>query len=88
VGRYGGEEFLAVLDGAGIDQARAVAEEIRTAFALVQIAGLDGAPLSATVSAGCAAMGADGDHFLDIIARADVGLVMAKRAGRNRVIAA
>src|SRR6185436_14638068 len=47
VGRYGGEEFLAVLDGAGIDQARAVAEEIRTAFALVQIAGLDGAPLSA-----------------------------------------
>ena len=53
-----------------------------------EIAGLDGAPLSATVSAGCAAMGADGDHFLDIIARADVGLVMAKRAGRNRVIAA
>ena len=25
---------------------------------------------------------------LDILARADVGLVMAKRAGRNRVIAA
>ena len=88
VGRYGGEEFLAVLDGTSIEQARAVAEEIRTAFALVQIAGLDGGPLSATVSAGCAAMGADGDHFLDIIGRADVGLVMAKRAGRNRVIAA
>ena len=88
VARYGGEEFLAVLDGASIEQARAVAEEIRTAFALVQVAGLDGLPLSATVSAGCAAMGADDDHFVDIIAKADVGLVMAKRAGRNRVIAA
>ena len=88
VARYGGEEFLAVLDGASIEQARAVAEEIRTAFALVQVAGPDGLPLSATVSASCAAMGADDDHFVNIIAKADVGLVMAKRAGRNRVIAA
>lgn len=88
VARYGGEEFVAVLDGASIDQARAVAEEIRTSFALLQIAGLDGVPLSATVSAGVAAMGSDGEHFVDIIAKADVGLVMAKRAGRNRVIAA
>jgi diguanylate cyclase (GGDEF)-like protein len=88
VARYGGEEFLAVLDSATIEQARAVANEIRTAFALVQIAGPDGAPLSATVSAGCAAMGDDNDRFVDIIAKADVGLVMAKRAGRNRVIAA
>ncbi|HEX5825495.1 MAG TPA: diguanylate cyclase, partial [Candidatus Limnocylindrales bacterium] len=88
VARYGGEEFLAVLDGASVDQARAVAEEIRTAFALVEIAGPDGEPLSATVSAGCAALGADNEHFVDIIAKADVGLVMAKRAGRNRVIAA
>jgi diguanylate cyclase (GGDEF)-like protein len=87
VARYGGEEFVAVLDGATIDQARAVAEEIRTGFALVQIVGRDGSLLSATVSAGCAAMGADNDRFADILARADVGLVMAKRAGRNRVIA-
>jgi diguanylate cyclase (GGDEF)-like protein len=88
VARYGGEEFLAVLDGASVEQARAVAEEIRTAFALVQISGPDGVPLSATVSAGCAAMGADDEQFVDVIAKADVGLVMAKRAGRNRVIAA
>jgi diguanylate cyclase (GGDEF)-like protein len=87
VARYGGEEFLAVLDGATVEQARAVAEEIRTAFALVHITGKDGVRLSATVSAGCAGMGADNDRFADTIARADVGLVMAKRAGRNRVIA-
>jgi diguanylate cyclase (GGDEF)-like protein len=88
VARYGGEEFLAVLDGATLDQARSIAEEIRTSFALVHITGKDAHRLSATVSAGCAAMGADNDRFADIIARADVGLVMAKRAGRNRVIVA
>jgi len=88
VARYGGEEFLAVLDGATLDQAHSIAEEIRTSFALVHINAKDGGRLSATVSAGCAAMGADNDRFVDIIARADVGLVMAKRAGRNRVIVA
>ena len=88
VARYGGEEFLAILDAATADQAAAVAEEIRTSFALVQVIGPDGSPVTATVSAGCAAMGTDEDRFADIVARSDVGLVMAKRAGRNRVIAA
>jgi diguanylate cyclase (GGDEF)-like protein len=88
VARYGGEEFLAILDGATADQAVAIAEEIRAAFSQVPIPGLDGATVSSTVSAGCSAMAADEDLFADIITRADVGLVMAKRAGRNRVIAA
>lgn len=86
VARFGGEEFLAILDGATVDQAAAVAEQVRTAFALVVSPGTEGLPISATVSAGCAAMGADNDRFSDIVSRADVGLVMAKRAGRNRVI--
>ena len=88
VARFGGEEFLAVLDGATADQAVAVADEIRRSFAAVRVPGLDGALVSTTVSAGCSAMSADDDRFADIVARADVGLVMAKRAGRNRVIAA
>ena len=45
-------------------------------------------PISATVSAGCAALADPDERFEDIVARADVGLVLAKRAGRNRVIAA
>lgn len=87
VARYGGEEFLAILDGATVEQAKAVADEVRTAFALVSVPGPDGSPLSVTVSAGCAAMGADGETFDELVARADVGLVMAKRSGRNRVVA-
>ncbi len=88
VARYGGEEFLAILDGATVAQAVAIADEIRTAFALVRVAGPDGTSIEATVSAGCAALDRGEDRFDDIVARADVGLVMAKRAGRNRVIAA
>ncbi len=88
VARYGGEEFLAILEGATIEQATAVAEEIRAAFDKQAVPGTDGSPVSATVSAGCASMGSDDDRFSDIVGRADVGLVMAKRAGRDRVIAA
>jgi diguanylate cyclase (GGDEF)-like protein len=88
VARYGGEEFLAILDGATVEQAAAVAEEIRVAFAAARVAGPDGSPLSATVSAGCAAMTSDEERFDDIVARADVGLVLAKRSGRDRVVAA
>jgi diguanylate cyclase (GGDEF)-like protein len=88
VARYGGEEFLAIIDDSTVDQARAIADEIRTAFALVTVSGTDGQPISATVSAGCAAMDHSAERLDDIVARADVGLVMAKRAGRNRVIAA
>jgi diguanylate cyclase (GGDEF)-like protein len=88
VARYGGEEFLAVLDGATADQARVVAEEIRAAFSLVRVPGPEGTFLSGTVSAGCSGIGADNDRFVDALARADVGLVTAKRAGRNRVVVA
>ena len=88
VARYGGEEFLAILDGATLDDARHVAEEIRTLFRATSVSGPDGSPISATVSVGCAAMADDEDRFADIIARADVGLVLAKRSGRDRVVTA
>jgi diguanylate cyclase (GGDEF)-like protein len=88
VARYGGEEFLAILQDATVKEAAAVAEEIRAAFARVVIDGPDDTAISATVSAGCAGMGADRDTFADAVARADVGLVLAKRSGRDRVISA
>jgi diguanylate cyclase (GGDEF)-like protein len=88
VARYGGEEFLAILEGATVDQARDVAEEIRTAFALVRVPGPDGEPIMATVSAGCAGLSDPEDRYDETVTRADVGLVMAKRSGRDRVIAA
>ena len=88
VARYGGEEFLAILDGATLEQAVTISEEIRTSFAKLVIDGPDGSPIKATVSAGCAALTTDDERFDEIVARADVGLVLAKRSGRNRVVAA
>jgi diguanylate cyclase (GGDEF)-like protein len=88
VARYGGEEFLVVLDGASRDDAVRAAEEIRTAFREldVKVPGED--VLRATVSAGCAALDPSVASLDVMIEIADVGLAMAKAAGRDQVVAA
>ena len=88
VARYGGEEFVAVLDGATIEEATRIADGIRRELETVRFPGADGAVLTATVSAGCAALGPDVASFDSMIELADVGLQMAKRGGRNQVVAA
>jgi diguanylate cyclase (GGDEF)-like protein len=77
-----------VLDGADRDQAVTVAEEIRSRLASRTIAAEDGAPLRLSVSAGCAALD-DARPTSEVLLRtADVALSMAKRGGRDRVVAA
>jgi diguanylate cyclase (GGDEF)-like protein len=87
VARYGGEEFVAVLDGTSRDDAFRIAEEVRLAFAAQTVRGSSGQPLSATVSAGCAEL-RPGDGLAELLGACDVGLAMAKGAGRNQVVAA
>jgi diguanylate cyclase (GGDEF)-like protein len=88
VARFGGEEFVVVLDGTDRDHAVAVAEEIRSRLASRTIAAEDGAPLRLSVSAGCAALD-DAEPTSEALLRtADVALSMAKRGGRDRVVAA
>ena len=84
--RYGGEEFVAVLEGATIDDAAEVAETIRTELEKTEIGGHDGQILRATVSAGCAALLESAPTAEALIRATDVGLFMAKRAGRNQVV--
>jgi diguanylate cyclase (GGDEF)-like protein len=88
VARFGGEEFVAILDGATVAQAQRVAEEIRRALEAVRITGADGTQLTVTVSAGCASLGPDVTSIETLLEVADVGLQMAKRGGRNQVVAA
>ncbi len=88
VARYGGEEFIAVIEDCSLDDAVRLADEIRLELARRPVAGADGDPLRATVSAGCAAIDPANPTREDVIGRADIGLFMAKRAGRNRVVAA
>ncbi len=82
--RYGGDEFLLLLDGSDDAVAEMVARRIRAS-----VAALDGAGLSPTgsitVSIGVAAgQGA----IADVIAKADIALYEAKSGGRDRVCVA
>jgi diguanylate cyclase (GGDEF)-like protein len=86
--RYGGEEFIVVLDGADRDDAVAIAEEIRRRLGSRTIPAEDGAPLRLTVSAGCAALDDEEPSAEALLRTADVALSMAKRGGRDRVVAA
>ena len=88
VARFGGEEFVVVLEGATRDAAVVIAEEILVALAELQITGQDGTPLAVTVSAGCAELDETEPTGEQLLRTADVALFMAKRAGRNRVVAA
>jgi diguanylate cyclase (GGDEF)-like protein len=88
VARYGGEEFVVVLDGADRDHAVEVAEEVRSRLGSRTIPAEDGAPLRLSVSAGCAALSDDEPTAKALLRTADVALSMAKRGGRDRVVAA
>lgn len=88
VARLGGEEFVVILDGADREEAVSAADGIRAALGARPIRDDDGRPLPVTVSAGCAELDR-GDASRDSLLRtADVALFMAKRAGRDRVVAA
>ena len=84
LGRTGGEEFVALLPGAGAEAAADVAERLRRA--------VEGADFSAarpglavTVSVGAAVWTPGDAAFADTLRRADDSLYRAKAAGRNRV---
>ena len=77
-----------MLESATRDAAVAVAEEILATLAGVEIYGDDGIPLTVTASAGCAELGEAESTGEQLLRTADVALFMAKRAGRNRVVAA
>ncbi len=88
VARYGGEEFVAILEGCSLADAVAMAEAIRLELEGRVIDGPDGQPLHARVSAGCAVLDPREPTAQALLRTADVGLFMAKRAGRNKVVAA
>ena len=88
LGRYGGEEFLAVLPGLTPDAAHAVAERVRADLARPFDAGSRLASVGIerlTVSIGMASFRGAADTLDAMLARADAALYRAKAAGRDRV---
>jgi two-component system, cell cycle response regulator len=85
-GRLGGEEFAVVLEGSSLDAATRYAEEVREQLAALSFES-DGQSFSITASFGVAERAAQESIDL-LLKRADAALYQAKRAGRNRVVAA
>jgi diguanylate cyclase len=80
--RIGGEEFVAVLPGTGLEEATSAAEKIRERVANAKFH-VNGSPVPVSVSCGISEY-ADGDTVNTLVARADDALYQAKSSGRNR----
>ena len=84
--RYGGEEFVVLLRNPSPAIALEVGERVRASVAALELHRLGVAGVS--VSVGVAVARQADQPIGDLIAQADSALYRAKRAGRNRVIAA
>ncbi len=84
LGRYGGEEFLAVLPGCNPSNALQVAERMRHSVSALPVSTSAG-PIEITASFGVASVDIARSASVDAtISAADEALYRAKRAGRNR----
>ncbi len=84
--RIGGEEFLLLIPGSGIDNARGIVERLRALLAgSEQAESLQG--FKYTFSAGLTELQAN-DSQESVLARADGALYRAKKDGRNRCVVA
>ncbi len=83
--RYGGEEFLAVLPGAGEDDVRNLGERIRRVVESIAVAE-GAAEIRVTISLGAASFpSVDVTDMEDLIRQSDAAMYNAKNAGRNRL---
>lgn len=85
LGRYGGEEFVAVLPDCNAENAKLILDEIRMAFNVLQFTGSDGG-FQCSFSAGIGACEAPQWQADKPLERADSNLYQAKRLGRNCII--
>lgn len=85
VGRYGGEEFLAVLPGCDRGQTQSTAERIRAEIAGSPVSAA-GTEISFTVSIGAMVAEAGSESPTEILAAADSALYQAKNSGRDRTV--
>lgn len=83
--RYGGEEFLLILNDTGLERALEVAERIRIKTERKDFAEAGEPPLNMTISLGVASFDESVANVDELISRVDSALYKAKETGRNRV---
>ncbi len=86
IGRWGGDEFVAVLPHTGTIGPEAIGQRLHERVARTPLV-IGGVPVSTTISIGCATS-TGVDDVAALMARADGALYEAKRAGRNQIAAA
>lgn len=79
--RFGGEEFVVLLDGCDLEAAEYKAEQLRKAVEQLKPEGLD-----ISISIGVSRLAAGVDDFTNLLSRADQAVYQAKQQGRNRVV--
>jgi diguanylate cyclase (GGDEF)-like protein len=84
VGRWGGEEFLAILPDTDSTKAQASAERVRNAFSAKDWKAITGGDVEVTISIGVSELRA-GEDLSAAVSRADMALYRSKTSGRNRV---
>lgn len=84
-GRFGGEEFTAILPEASSETAAEVAERLRQSIADLTVT-FENRAIHVTVSIGVATLTPEDTSVEDLLKRADDALYQAKDAGRNRVV--
>jgi len=82
-GRWGGEEFVAILRNHDLAQGRTIAEEFRRMISQTTFHAIPHLPV--TCSIGVACLPSDGPDLGTIVAAADGAMYMAKALGRNQV---
>jgi diguanylate cyclase (GGDEF)-like protein len=84
--RWGGEEFLLLLDDCTLQQAAERAETVRR-FIKKQLIQIKGENVRVTLSCGVTECGID-EALFEVVTRVDEALYRAKREGRDRVVIA
>ncbi len=82
--RYGGEEFTIILPGTHGEEARTVAERLRSAVAVEDFTDERNADLTITISIGVTQYRLE-EKISSFVQRADQAMYRSKQAGRNRV---
>lgn len=84
--RYGGEEFVVILDNCDIEDTYKVAERLRSSFAMAKQSSLGTIDFKKSISIGISSMPEFSRNVWECINQADLALYDAKESGRNRVI--
>lgn len=83
LGRWSGDEFIAILDGVGGNEASAIAHRLMEA--LTEPFQIDEHLVQLTASAGLSSFPEDGSNGHDLLRHAESALLTIKRSGKNNV---